>query len=75
MPLVVEVAAGLIRDERGRYLITQRRQGSHLAGKWEFPGGKLEAGETAAACVSRRCSTMGWTSSSRRSGGNIRIAR
>jgi 8-oxo-dGTP diphosphatase len=53
MPLVVEVAAGLIRDERGRYLITQRRQGSHLAGKWEFPGGKLEAGETPAAGLRR----------------------
>ena len=46
MPLVIEVAAALIRDEQGRYLITQRRQGSHLAGLWEFPGGKLEAGET-----------------------------
>ena len=55
MPLVVEVAAGLIRDERGRYLITQRRQGSHLAGKWEFPGGKVEAGETDAAAVVREC--------------------
>ena len=53
MPLVIEVAAGLIRDERGRYLITQRRKGSHLAGLWEFPGGKLEAGETPAAGLSR----------------------
>jgi 8-oxo-dGTP diphosphatase len=53
MPLVIEVAAGLIRDERGRYLITQRRQGSHLAGLWEFPGGKLEAGETPAGGLRR----------------------
>jgi len=53
MPLVVEVAAGLIRDERGRYLITQRRKGSHLAGLWEFPGGKLEADETPAAGLRR----------------------
>jgi mutator protein MutT len=53
MPLVIEVAAGLIRDERGRYLITQRRKGSHLAGLWEFPGGKLEAGETPAAGLRR----------------------
>jgi 8-oxo-dGTP diphosphatase len=53
MPLVIEVAAGLIRDEAGRYLITQRRRGSHLAGLWEFPGGKVEAGETPAACLRR----------------------
>lgn len=53
MPLVVEVAAGLIRDERGRYLITRRRRGSHLEGLWEFPGGKLEAQETPAACLRR----------------------
>jgi len=43
---LVEVVAALIRDEAGRYLITQRRAGSHLAGLWEFPGGKREAGES-----------------------------
>jgi 8-oxo-dGTP diphosphatase len=53
VPLVVEVAAGLIRDAHGRYLITQRRRGSHLAGLWEFPGGKLESGETPAAGLRR----------------------
>jgi 8-oxo-dGTP diphosphatase len=53
MPLVIEVAAALIRDAQGRYLITQRRYGSHLAGLWEFPGGKLEAGETPAAGLRR----------------------
>jgi 8-oxo-dGTP diphosphatase len=53
VPLVIEVAAGLIRDDAGRYLITQRRRGSHLAGLWEFPGGKVEAGETPAACLRR----------------------
>jgi 8-oxo-dGTP diphosphatase len=53
VPLVIEVAAGLIRDAAGRYLITQRRRGSHLEGLWEFPGGKLEAGETPAATLRR----------------------
>jgi 8-oxo-dGTP diphosphatase len=43
---VVEVVAGLIRDGRGRYLITRRRHGTHLEGLWEFPGGKREPDET-----------------------------
>jgi 8-oxo-dGTP diphosphatase len=43
---VVEVVAGLIRDGRGRYLITRRRQGTHLEGLWEFPGGRREPDET-----------------------------
>jgi mutator protein MutT len=46
MPLIIEVAAALIQDDVGRYLITQRRRGSHLEGLWEFPGGKREAGES-----------------------------
>ena len=50
---VVEVAAGLIRDEGGRYLITRRVAGSHLEGLWEFPGGKREAGETLEECLRR----------------------
>ena len=50
---VVEVSAALIRDAQGRYLIAQRRPGSHLAGRWEFPGGKVEVGETPAACMRR----------------------
>lgn len=53
MPLVIEVAAGLIRDAGGRYLITQRRRGSHLEGLWEFPGGKRELDETPEACLRR----------------------
>ena len=46
MPDVVEVVAALIQDDEGRYLITRRRGGSHLAGMWEFPGGKREPGES-----------------------------
>lgn len=49
---VVEVAAGLIcRD--GRYLIARRKAGTHLAGLWEFPGGKREPGESLTECLQR----------------------
>ena len=42
---VIEVSAGLVfRD--GKLLITQRPANGHLGGLWEFPGGKLERGET-----------------------------
>lgn len=51
--MVVEVAAALIQDEEGRYLITRRLPGSHLEGLWEFPGGKREPGETLEACLRR----------------------
>ena len=53
MPLVIEVTAALIQDDAGRYLITQRRRGSHLEGLWEFPGGKREAGESHEAALAR----------------------
>lgn len=49
----VDVAAALIQDGAGRYLIARRRQGTHLAGLWEFPGGKREGGETLEACLRR----------------------
>jgi len=40
----VVVSAGVV-IEGGRVLLTQRKSGTHLAGAWEFPGGKVEAGE------------------------------
>ncbi len=49
---VIEVAAGLIH-RNGRYLIARRKPGVHLAGFWEFPGGKREAGESLAECLQR----------------------
>ena len=49
---VVEVAAGVVFCE-GRYLIARRKPGVHLAGFWEFPGGKREPGETLEACLQR----------------------
>lgn len=42
----VHVVAGVIRDVRGRILLARRTLGRDLAGCWEFPGGKVEAGET-----------------------------
>jgi 8-oxo-dGTP diphosphatase len=49
---VIEVAAGLIRH-KGRYLIARRKQGVHLAGFWEFPGGKRETDESLEECLQR----------------------
>ena len=43
---VIQVVAGALIDQQGRVLIAQRPPGKHLAGGWEFPGGKLDAGET-----------------------------
>ncbi len=48
----IHVTAGLIRQD-GKLLITKRPAGGHLAGLWEFPGGKQEAGETLEACLER----------------------
>lgn len=45
MKTLLVVAAALV-DSDGRVLIGQRPQGKQLAGQWEFPGGKVEAGET-----------------------------
>lgn len=47
----VIVTAAVIQDE-GKVLIAQR-QGGPLAGKWEFPGGKLEPGESPEECLAR----------------------
>lgn len=41
----LHVAAGALFDEAGRVLLAQRLSGSHMAGRWEFPGGKLKRDE------------------------------
>jgi 8-oxo-dGTP diphosphatase len=45
-PTFVPVVAALIRDHRGRVLLQQALPGKRHTGQWEFPGGKVDAGET-----------------------------
>lgn len=52
MPIIV-AAAVIIED--GRVLLTRRNEGQHLAGMWEFPGGKLEDGESPEEALVREC--------------------
>ncbi len=50
---IIDVAAGILLQEDGRFLLASRPAGKPYAGYWEFPGGKLEAGETAQAALER----------------------
>lgn len=49
----VDVAVGILVDGEGRFLLTTRPPGKVYAGYWEFPGGKLEAGETVEQALRR----------------------
>lgn len=49
----VDVAVGVLIDAAGDFLLTSRPAGKVYAGYWEFPGGKLEAGETVEAALRR----------------------
>lgn len=50
-PRIIVTAAVVLRGNA--FLVTRRPQGAHLAGLWEFPGGKCEPGETHEACLAR----------------------
>ena len=50
---VTEVAVGVLIQPDGSFLLTSRPQGKVYEGYWEFPGGKLEAGETVAQALRR----------------------
>jgi 8-oxo-dGTP diphosphatase len=50
---MIEVVCGVIRDDAGRVLACRRPADKHLGGLWEFPGGKVEAGETPAVALVR----------------------
>ena len=47
------IGVAVIRNHRQQILIDRRRDGGLMGGLWEFPGGKIEAGETVEACIKR----------------------
>ena len=49
----IDVAVGVLLDAQGNFLLTSRPEGKVYAGYWEFPGGKLEAGETVEQALRR----------------------
>lgn len=49
----VRVVAAALYDGAGRVLIAERPPGKHMAGRWEFPGGKMAAGESEAEALAR----------------------
>jgi 8-oxo-dGTP diphosphatase len=50
---VILVVAAALCDREGRVLIAERPPGKHMAGRWEFPGGKVAAGESEAQALAR----------------------
>jgi 8-oxo-dGTP diphosphatase len=50
---MIDVVCGVIEGANGRFLACLRPQGKHLGGLWEFPGGKVDAGESPEAALAR----------------------
>ena len=53
MKLQLLVVAAALYDSDGRVLIAERPTGKHMAGRWEFPGGKVDVGEAEAQALAR----------------------
>ncbi|MEW5803641.1 MAG: 8-oxo-dGTP diphosphatase MutT [bacterium] len=49
----MQVVTAAVIEKEGKILVAKRRRGDHLENKWEFPGGKLEQGETPEQCLRR----------------------
>ena len=50
---ILQISVGIIRNVSGEIYITQRAADAHMAHKWEFPGGKIESGESPQEAVIR----------------------
>jgi 8-oxo-dGTP diphosphatase len=54
-PELLTIVGAAILDDAGRVLAAERTEPANVAGRWEFPGGKVEAGESDEAAVIREC--------------------
>ncbi|APG62893.1 hypothetical protein LPB140_08935 [Sphingorhabdus lutea] len=52
-PTSLWVVAAVMRDDKGRVFLQKRPENKNLAGLWEFPGGKIDAGETPEIALAR----------------------
>ena len=50
---ILNIAVGIIRNAQGEIFITRRAADAHMANKWEFPGGKIESGESPEQALKR----------------------
>lgn len=48
-----EIGVAIIKNQQGKILIDRRKPGGEMGGLWEFPGGKIEPGETIKECIAR----------------------
>lgn len=48
-----QIGVAVINNQQGKILIDRRKQSGEMGGLWEFPGGKIELGETVAECIQR----------------------